>query len=36
VIAVKALGEALSDAMSGQQKLPTPKSYSAFALMKVR
>jgi hypothetical protein len=42
VIAVKAVdpgtnvGEALSDAMSGQQKLPTPKSYSAFALTKFR
>jgi hypothetical protein len=42
VIAVKALdpgtnvGEALSDAMSGQQKLPSPKSYSAFVLTRTR
>lgn len=42
VVAVKSLepdtnlGEALSDAMSGQQKLPAPKSYSAFALSRFR
>jgi len=42
VIAVKELeaganlGEALADAMSGKQKLPSPKSYSAFELTKVR
>lgn len=42
VVAVKSLepdtnlGEALSDAMTGQDKLPSPKSYSAFALTKFR
>ena len=42
VVAVKSLepdtnlGEALSDAMSGQEKLPAPKSYSAFALSRFR
>ncbi len=42
VVAVKSLepdtnvGEALSDAMSGQAKLPSPKSYSAFALSRFR
>ena len=42
VIAVKELeqntnlGEALSDAMTGQSKLPSPKSYSAFELAKFR
>lgn len=42
VVAVKShepgtnLGEALSDAMSGQEKLPAPKSYSAFALGRFR
>ena len=42
VIAVKELepggniGEALSDALSGQKKLPAPKSYSAFELTKFR
>jgi hypothetical protein len=42
VIAVKAadpgtdIGEALADAMSGQQKLPSPTSYSAFALTRFR
>jgi len=40
VIAVKSLeeganvGEALADAMTGQDKLPTPASYSAFTLMR--
>ena len=42
IVAVKSLepgtnvGEALSDAMSGQQKLPSPKAYSAFALTRFR
>jgi hypothetical protein len=42
VVAVKSLepgtkvGEALSDAMSGQQKLPSPKAYSAFDLTRFR
>ncbi|HKZ97718.1 MAG TPA: hypothetical protein VJ045_12140 [Hyphomicrobiaceae bacterium] len=42
VIAVKDLepggnvGEALADALSGQKKLPAPKSYSAFALTRFR
>ncbi len=42
VIAVKSLepdanlGEALSDAMGGQEKLPAPKAYSAFALSRFR
>jgi hypothetical protein len=42
VVAVKSLepetnlGEALSDAMSGQDKLPSPKSYSAFDLGRFR
>jgi hypothetical protein len=42
VIAVKDLepgsnvGEALADALSGQKKLPSPKSYSAFALTRFR
>jgi hypothetical protein len=42
VVAVKSLepntnlGEALSDAMSGQDKLPAPKSYSAFDLGRFR
>jgi hypothetical protein len=42
VVAVKSLepdtnlGEALSDAMSGQQKLSSPKAYSAFALGRFR
>ena len=42
VVAVKSLepdtnlGEALADAMSGQDKLPSPKSYSAFALSRFR
>jgi hypothetical protein len=42
VVAVKSLeantnlGEALSDAMSGQQKLPSPKAYSAFDLGRFR
>ncbi len=30
------LGEALSDAMTGKGRLPSPKSYSAFQLEKVR
>jgi hypothetical protein len=42
VIAVKeleqgaVLGEALADAMAGKEKLPSPASYSAFELAKVR
>lgn len=42
VIAVKQtdpgteVGEALADAMSGKDKLPSPKSYSAFALTRFR
>jgi hypothetical protein len=42
VIAVKEtdpgtdLGEALADAMSGKEKLPSPSSYSAFALTRFR
>lgn len=42
VIAVKSaepgtdIGEALADAMSGKDKLPSPTSYSAFALTKYR
>jgi hypothetical protein len=42
VIAVKEtdpgtnVGEALADAMSGKEKLPSPKSYSAFALTRFR
>ncbi len=42
VIAVKEsepgtdIGEALSDAMSGKEKLPSPNSYSAFALTRFR
>ena len=42
VIAVKEtdpgteVGEALADAMSGKDKLPSPKSYSAFALTRFR
>jgi hypothetical protein len=42
VIAVKdledgaVLGEALADAMTGKEKLPSPASYSAFELTKVR
>ena len=42
VIAVKEadpgtdIGEALADAMSGQDKLPSPKSYSTFALARFR
>lgn len=42
VIAVKSLepggdmGEALADAMSGKERLPSPASYSAFALFRVR
>jgi hypothetical protein len=42
VIAVKSLepdtnlGEALSDAMSGKEKLPSPQSYSVFALARYR
>jgi hypothetical protein len=42
VIAVKEadlgtdLGEALADAMSGKEKLPSPKSYSVFALSRFR
>lgn len=30
------LGEALADAMTGKEKLPSPKSYSAFDLAKLR
>jgi hypothetical protein len=42
VIAVKEtapgtnVGEALTDAMSGKEKLPSPKSYSVFALTRFR
>src|SRR5262249_50023083 len=42
VIAVKAadpdtdIGEALADAMTGKQQLPSPQSYSAFALTRFR
>ncbi len=42
VIAVKSLepgtdmGEALADAMNGKERLPSPQSYSAFALNQVR
>ena len=42
VIAVKEtdpgtnIGEALTDAMSGKEKLPSPASYSAFALTRFR
>ena len=42
VIAVRSLepdtnlGEALADAMSGKQKLPSPESYSAFSLTRFR
>jgi hypothetical protein len=42
VIAVKdlepgaVLAEALADAMTGKEKLPSPASYSAFELSKIR
>jgi hypothetical protein len=42
VIAVKSLepdtnlGEALADALSGKERLPSPESYSTFALTKIR